>query len=264
MSTETPSHDQITIRQRLAALFPQPAPDGPTDNRTAAITFVVGGIVSAFLFYANGRMYPFEEYQIVNVAALFWLPIVAVMLFCKQTPSEFGLRAGDRKLGWMWVAIGYLAMLPAVLVVAHNPEFTQYYVRRMTQPLAVTNWAPFPYTGHPTVVSVAYYEIVMGVYFFCWEFFFRGFMLFGLARGSKIGVWGAIILQTIPFTLLHWSLAPGAAKPGLETFGAALGGPALGYLAFRTRTFFYGFLIHWLMASTLDLLVVWPHLAAIR
>jgi membrane protease YdiL (CAAX protease family) len=109
--------------------------------------------------------------------------------------------------------------------------------------------------GQISPVSLLYYEVVMGLYFFCWEFFFRGFLLFGFAKGKRVGLLAAIILQTIPFTLLHWSLSPGASKPLAETLGAALGGPLLGYLALRTRSFYYGYLIHWLMAATLDILV---------
>jgi membrane protease YdiL (CAAX protease family) len=252
------------LRGLIRAAFPPPVIDGPPDNRTAAITLAVGAAVCVFLFWANPLMRPFEEYNFVNVAVLLWLPLLSVILLMRQSPAEFGLAAGDRKVGMTWLLIGYAIMLPAVIISAHSPAFSQYYIQRITRPLAISNWWPAPYVNHPTILTICYYEIGMGVYFFCWEFFFRGYLLFGLARGSKIGAWGAIILQTIPFTLLHWSPLAAASKPGMEIFGAALGGPALGYLALRTRSCFYGFLIHWLMAGTLDLLVVWPYLTAGR
>ena len=47
----------------------------------------------------------------------------------------------------------------------------------------------------------------MGFYMFCWEFFFRGFLLFGLQK-SRLGAWGAVIVQALLFALLHWSLCP--------------------------------------------------------
>ncbi len=251
-----------TPTERLKAIFPAPTFEGEIDNVTAIATAVVGAVVCAFLFYANGRMFPLEEYHIVNVACLLWLPVVVIMLGLKQTPAEFGLRPGDRRLGWTWVAIGYFIMLPGVIIVAHQPDFAKYYVLRLTQPLEIVNWAPVPYVPYPTPLKMFYYETLMGVYFFCWEFFFRGFLLNGLAHGRRVGPWAAIVLQSIPFMLLHWSLTAGAAKPTLETLSAFPGGIALGYLALRTRTFFYGFLIHWLMAGTLDLMVVWPQLTA--
>lgn len=246
----------------IKSLFPPPARPGPADNRTAVATLLVGVAVSAFLFYANPRMFPFEEYHVVNAAALLWAPLVVVLLFLRQSPSEFGLAAGERRIGLAWVAAGYFIMLPIVIVASRGDAFTAFYARRIAQPLAIANWWPSQLPPHPNLTAFVYYEVVMGLYFFCWEFFFRGFLLFGLARGSRVGAWGAIVLQTIPFTLLHWSPVAGASKPGMETFGAALGGPLLGYLALRTGSFFYGFLIHWLMAATLDLIVVWPFLTA--
>ena len=42
----------------------------------------------------------------------------------------------------------------------------------------------------------------------------------------------------IPFVILH------NGKPELETFSAILGGIALGILAFRTRSFLYGVIVH--------------------
>lgn len=252
------------IPGRLARAFPRPCINGPSDNRAAAVTAAVGVSVSAFLFWANPRMAPFEEYHLVNVAALLWLPLLSILLLIRQSPSEFGLSAGNRRLGAFWFAVGYAVMLPAVIISARSPAFAHYYSLRLTQPLAIASWWPGPRLSSPSWTTFWYYELVMGVYFFCWEFFFRGYLLFGLARGSRIGAWGAIILQTIPFTLLHWSPIAAASKPGMETFGAALGGPALGYLALRTRSCFYGFLIHWLMAGTLDLLILWPILTTGR
>jgi membrane protease YdiL (CAAX protease family) len=253
-----------SVLDRLKASFPPPQVDGAKDNVTAIVTALVGFVVCGFLFYANGRMFPLEEYHIVNAACLLWLPLVVILFALKQSPAEFGLNAGNRKLGWTWFAIGYAVMLPAIIVVAHQPAFTKYYILRLTQPMEIANWAPVPYVPYPTWLKLFYYETLMGVYFFGWEFFFRGFLLNGLAKGTKISAWGAVVLQAIPFMIMHWSLSPGAAKPIAETLSAFPGGIALGYLALRTRTFFYGFLIHWLMAGTLDILVLWPSLMTQR
>lgn len=227
-----------------------------TDTPTFWVTLFVGILVSVALFFANPLMFPFEEYHLVNIALLLWLPLMAIILFLRPMPESFGMSAGNRREGLKWVLIGYLIMLPFVIISAKNPAFRDYYIQRLKQPMGISNWLPIAHNGQVSPIALAYYEIIMGLYFFCWEFFFRGFMLFGLARGKYVGIIGAIILQTIPFTLLHWSLTPGASKPIAEILGAALGGPLLGYLAIRTRSFYYGYLIHWLMAGTLDVLVV--------
>jgi membrane protease YdiL (CAAX protease family) len=109
---------------------------------------------------------------------------------------------------------------------------------------------------HINPSALAFYEISQGFYLFCWEFFYRGFMLFGLMRAKWINPTMAVILQTIPFTLLHWSIVPSASKPLIEIISAAFGGLILGWLALKTRTFIYGFVIHWAIAAILDLLLI--------
>ena len=97
----------------------------------------------------------------------------------------------------------------------------------------------------------------MGFYMFCWEFFFRGFLLFGLQK-SRLGSWGAVIVQALLFALLHWSSDPNASKPLAEVASALPGGIILGILALRTRSFVYGFLAHWAISLTLDVIFLAP------
>jgi len=53
----------------------------------------------------------------------------------------------------------------------------------------------------------------------------------------------AIILQAVPFTIAH------IGKPELETISCIFGGPLLGYVAWRTRSFLYPFMIHWFLTT---------------
>ena len=71
---------------------------------------------------------------------------------------------------------------------------------------------------------------------FGWEFLFRGWLLFGYARrfGSE-----AVWLQAVPFALGHLG------KPEVETLSTIFGGFVFGWIAYRTKSFLYPFLIHW-------------------
>ena len=80
---------------------------------------------------------------------------------------------------------------------------------------------------------------------FAWEFIWRGFMLFGLEK--KFGGY-AVLMQMIPFVILH------NGKPFLETFGAILGGIALGILALRTRSIYYCVLTHIGVMFSIDII----------
>ena len=79
------------------------------------------------------------------------------------------------------------------------------------------------------------------------EFFFRGFMLFGLEK--RFGN-SSILIQTIPFVVKH------ASKPFAEAMGSIVTGVVLGVLALETRSFIYGAAVHWLVAMSMDILAL--------
>ena len=92
-----------------------------------------------------------------------------------------------------------------------------------------------------------YAEASYGLYLFCWEFFFRGYLLFGLLR--SIG-WAAVIVQAIAFGLLHLG------KPTSEVAASFGAGIVLGILALNAKSFAPCFLLHWASSVAFDLLVV--------
>jgi membrane protease YdiL (CAAX protease family) len=77
---------------------------------------------------------------------------------------------------------------------------------------------------------------------FGWEFLFRGFLLFALVE--ICGPY-AILLQAVPFTIAH------IGKPAIETYSCIIGGTLFGLVAYRTKSFIYPFLIHWMIASSI-------------
>ena len=80
---------------------------------------------------------------------------------------------------------------------------------------------------------------------FAWEFFCRGWLLWGLGR--KYGS-DAVWLQVIPFALMHvW-------KPQIEQLSTVLGGAFFGILAWRTGSIVYGWLLHTFMVAWILLL----------
>jgi len=240
------------------------------DAFTASLVFLVGTVICAFLFVANPFLHPFEAYNLVNTAVLIWIPLVVIILFLGREPEEFGMSPGERKVGWRWALGCWLLMVPLVAWAASRTEFRHYYMGALSQPLAnffnsshsIFLYDYYAYSPillpHVHPLGLVYYELVMGFYFFCWEFFFRGFLLFGLAKFRGLGDWGAVFVQAVPFALLHYSTVAGASKPLLEIVSAFFGGVILGALALRTRSFAYGFIIHWAIAVTLDLIILWP------
>ena len=227
-----------------------------TTNSPAAgwVVAITGAIIVGYLFSTNGDPKPFEVYNFINTGLCLWMPLMILMLVLRLEPSEFGLTIGDSKTGFRWSFVLWLLMLIPVIVASFRPEFrTEYLTEKLSQFLQGVGPV---YNGlFVNKKSLLYYELSMGFYMFCWEFFFRGYLLFGLKRLLKNDHW-AVILQTIPFALLHWSWQAGASKPGLEILGSIPAGIALGYFAPKTRSCVYGFLTHWAVSATLDVLLL--------
>ncbi len=185
-------------------------------------------------FVADGRNAYFLQY-IYWMCAKFLLhfPLLLLLgwIFLREKPRAFGVSFGDYKLGLAMTAVFVGVMLPIIWIVSASPSFAAHYphcgqVR--------TDWTLF-----------IIYEFCFILYMVGWEFIWRGYMLFGLK--DKLGDAPAILIQTLPFVILHFG------KPPLETFGSIIAGIALGILALRTRTFIYCALIHWLVMFSIDL-----------
>ena len=230
------------------------------DGAVGPVTFLVGLLIAAYLFFTNPDDKSPEAYWFINTGLCLWLPLVTILVGLRQEPSQFGLTRGDRRLGlkWMGIAWGVVVVLIAVAesIPALRAQFAQQYLYgRLSRYLSGVG--PVFFNGHVSPKALLYYELAMGFYMFCWEFFFRGFLLFGLQK-SRLGAWGAVIVQALLFALLHWSYVPGASKPPVEVLSALPGGLILGILALRTRSFVYGFLAHWAISLTLDLILLFP------
>lgn len=161
---------------------------------------------------------------------------------------NYGLGLGDWRAGCKLTLLLLAVMLPVVYLAAQTPMFSQHY------PLA--GRAAYTLSLKPEPMRVLWlfvaYEAAYCAYFICWEFLFRGWMLHGVLRE-----WGrgpAILVQMVPFALMHLG------KPEPEALGSIVAGIALGVLALRTRSFWYGAFLHGAVAVWMDVLAAFPYL----
>ena len=145
------------------------------------------------------------------------IPLLFIVLVFREDVRAYGFAFGDWKAGTILTAMGIVIMAIILWFVARNPVMQSYYKPQV-------NGLPWN-----TFVDL-----------FGWEFFFRGFILFTFVR--KFGA-EALWLQAVPFALAH------IGKPEVETLSTIFGGFAFGWIAYRTRSFVYPFLIHWFVAS---------------
>ncbi len=246
-----------------SAIVPASRPSRQNRVRAAGV-FLLGLIVIGFLTRYNATGYSiwwnattriarsWDEYLLVNMTGILFLPCLLALGVYREPLSEYGfapptpngVAAGvPARLGrqtWsrlsasQYAALFYLVMLPVLLYAARQPDF-------------YNNYPLFPVAAFAWKTLIAY-EVTYGFYFFCWEFFYRGFLTFGLGRG--IGFPAAILLQAVGFGIMHWG------KPTPEFYSSFAGGLILGWLAVRGRSFLPCFWLHWAVSVTLDLLAI--------
>lgn len=148
----------------------------------------------------------------------FVLPMVIVLVVFREPPPAYGFTLGDWKAGLVITAGAIVLIAPVLWWVGRGDPAMQDYYRWQV--------AGLPWN---TLLDL-----------FGWEFFFRGWLLFGYGR--RFGA-EALWLQAVPFALAH------IGKPEVETLSTIFGGFAFGWVAWRTRSFVYPLLIHWFVAS---------------
>jgi membrane protease YdiL (CAAX protease family) len=146
------------------------------------------------------------------------IPLLIIVLLFRENPVAYGFTLGDWKAGLLITGVGILAMAPVIYYLGRGDASMQAYYQPYTDGL--------PWTTFLDLIG--------------WEFLFRGWILFGYAR--KFGP-EALWLQAVPFAIAHIS------KPEVETFSTIFGGFAFGWVAYRTKSFLYPFLIHWFIGS---------------
>jgi membrane protease YdiL (CAAX protease family) len=146
------------------------------------------------------------------------IPLFVVIFIFRQNPAEAGFTLGDWKAGIPLTLLAIALIAPLLWWVARSAVSMQTYYQSQV-------------SGLPWNTALD---------LFGWEFLFRGWILFGYAR--RYGP-DALWLHAVPFALAH------VGKPEVETLSTIFGGFAFGWIAWRTRSFLYPFLIHWFVAS---------------
>ncbi len=158
------------------------------------------------------------------------LPILSIKLIFKQNLADYGFTLGDKKFGLITSGLFFLTMLIVIWIVSGSITFASTY----------------PQGGikvRESFMIFFLYELCILVYMFGWEFFWRGYILFGLKQ--KFGYY-AVFIQMIPFFILH------KGKPEIELFASIFAGLILGIQALRSRSFIYSWILHWLVMFSID------------
>ncbi|MBN1888150.1 MAG: CPBP family intramembrane metalloprotease [Thermoflexales bacterium] len=173
-------------------------------------------IIASTLLLTVARYRSLTPWHSLDMALLCLVaPMLLIMVGWGQPPSDYGLKVGNWRLGLLFTLGGIALITPVLWLIARTPDFRAYYAGQ--------------------ALPWGWLLLDNAVHIFSWEFFFRGFMLFGLVkRYGDDAIW----LQAVPFAIAHFG------KPELETLSTIFGGAAFGYVALKTDSMLYPFLIH--------------------
>jgi membrane protease YdiL (CAAX protease family) len=172
-------------------------------------------IVSATLFITLNQYHPIGSDWVSDFLYYAVFPVLVILIVLRKNPLDFGLRWGRPRIWGYYVLV--ICLIAAVVLYASSfsPSLQGYYRE-----------ADFSFVRLFFTSCVA----LAGS-----EFLYRGFLIFGLKEKFKEG---SILLQMIPFVLLHLP------KPELETISTIFTGILFGYVAYRGRSFWPAFIIH--------------------
>jgi len=172
-------------------------------------------IASAMLFLTLDRYHPIQPEWLGTFIYCAVCPILVILIILRKNPLDFGLRLGSPRIWGFHVVV--ICLIAAIILYASSfSSSLQSYYRT----------ADFDFLNYFWTSCIS---------LFAWEFIYRGYLLFGLKDKLKEG---AILLQMIPFVLMHLG------KPELETVSTIFTGILFGYVAYRGKSFWPAFIIH--------------------
>jgi membrane protease YdiL (CAAX protease family) len=183
-----------------------------------------------------------EEYRVLSGYA-WWgvtslvlrllVPALIIIFVLRERPGAFGFRLHGQWSQLRPYLIAFGVMIPVVYVISALTSFQAKYPLYDFAVLGGWHFWGF--------------HLFYGLQFLGLEAFFRGFLLFGLY--PRLGN-HAVAVMMIPYVMIHFG------KPLPETLSAIVAGFVLGYLALKSRSFLWGWMLHWGVALTMDVMAL--------
>ena len=197
--------------------------------------FYMNDLASVFSLFGNKELTSALYIFFCSLILLGLLPAMMIKFVFHEPLSLYGVRLGDWQLGLK----AFLILAPVMMALTFPSSRMESFI------------AEYPlYKGAGASPSnFVSYSLLYLTYYLGWEFFFRGYMQFGL--GTRLGDWNAILVQTLASCLLH------IGKPSAEIYSSILGGIVWGMIVFRTRSLLPALLLHWLLGVCLDAFIIY-------
>jgi uncharacterized protein len=225
----------------------------PEQRKTTIILLAAPVLMTTFKYYGSHTFFStrlLPEFSGVNppgqaaeiylfCSSAFWLGLIPWLIIrgiFHERLADYGVRMGDFRFGLKAFALLAPIFVIATWPSARMPEFMAEY----------PFWKQAGQNAGSFLVHAGSYLL----FYLGWEFFFRGFLQFGLR--PRLGDVNAVLVQTLASCLLHMG------KPAPEIYGSILAGLVWGWLVFRTGSLLFVVLLHWLLGVSLDLFLCFP------
>jgi uncharacterized protein len=176
-------------------------------------------------------------YWVTNLILFYFvIPALTIKFIFKENLSDYGLKLKGAFKDYYLYIIMLMVMIPLVAYFSSTASFQERYPF-----LKVSE-------GDSLFPDLLKWELFYCAQFFALEFFFRGFILFGLK--PKLGFY-SVFVMTIPYCMRHFG------KPLPETLAAIFAGIVLGCLSLKNRSVWLGFLIHCSVGVGMDIAALW-------
>jgi len=175
----------------------------------------------------------FFRHVLIDLA--FLMILIGILLLFREKPKSFGLSLGDLKLGLKYSIILFTLAVPVMIYGSGLESFRSYY------PI----WKP----AALSVENFIIYEIAIGVMMLYTEFFYRGFLLFGLSKSKRYKKY-ANLIQSFIYMLRH------IGKPNLEVPYSFFAGYIFGWVDLRCKSILPSFLLHFIGNVVFDLMII--------
>ena len=216
-------------------------------QRRAAIILLYAVFATAFWKYFNisdPGSFLSGETKTLSALVLFGLgPIIIIKLFFRESLGDYGLKTGDPRFALRAFLILFLPMLAVAYLAGHDANYQTIYP--FNESLRPSNRQG----ESPPIDLFVLHSLFYSAYYFGWEFFFRGFIQHGLS--AHFGLGGAILVQTVISTMLHFGHPPG------ELVGAVFVGFLWGFLAVKSGSILGGLVQHAMLGIALDAVIVY-------
>lgn len=192
-------------------------------------------IAACFGIYIFFPALNFTQQILATIVFFLLMPWGYKKFVLKEKLIFSGFKLGNYKEGVKWSIITLLSGLLIYWLVYENSDFIVNY----KLPIGVKN--SFYY-------FVLYELLIVPLFVFMYEAFFRGFLLFSFSK--KIGYW-SVVLQAFIFMLLVWSQGF-----GLEFTPYLIFALFAGLIAYKSESILYSFVTQWIFVFLVDVSVI--------